>query len=342
MMKKTTPHTNRIISVLTTFFFLFTNDSYTFSQSIRFFPDTIFACKTDSIKLSIPSEILSKSLNIQWITPYSIIYHSSTLNVYQEGKYILKLKTKNTEISDSVIIVKSDIPVFNINDTILCNGKTITIPLNHPFYQFYLPNSKQSVRQLNITHSGKYTVKIANKGCVITKQFDVKPVNPTVPEHTEYTFCIGDENKKISVKHNGISKILWSNGSTQSTINADKEGEYWIKISDKYCGTKTDTIVVKFKPCNCEILIPNTFTPNDDGKNDFFAPILSCDYSYYNLTIYDKWNNIVFSTTNPNAKWDGRYKGNPLPEDVYVYKLETIEKNSDKKNSRTGKITLIR
>ncbi|GIV28244.1 MAG: hypothetical protein KatS3mg027_2058 [Bacteroidia bacterium] len=184
---------------------------------------------------------------------------------------------------------------------------------------------------LLIQHSGKYTFKISNKGCMITQSINVKTIPPTIPEQNEYTFCINDENKKISVKHNGISSVLWSNGSTQKFIYADKEDDYWVKIMDRYCGTKIDTIRVKFKPCNCEILIPNSFTPNDDGKNDFFYPILSCDYSYYNFTIYDKWNNIVFSSNQPNARWDGKYKGNPLPEDVYVYVIETIEKNSGKK-----------
>ncbi|MEW6772742.1 MAG: gliding motility-associated C-terminal domain-containing protein [Bacteroidota bacterium] len=313
-----------------------------YSQNISFFPDTIYTCKSDSVRLSIPKDILSKSVNIQWITPYSIIYHSSEISVFNEGKYILKLKTKQSEILDSVVIVKSDVPKIELNDTIICSGKSIILPLKHPQYQFYLNDNKNPVQQLLINHSGKYTIKVSNRGCMISKQFEVKNIFPTIPEHDEYVFCISDENKKISVKHNGISSILWSNGSTQKSINVDKEGEYWVKISDKYCGTKTDTINVKFKPCNCEVVIPNAFSPNEDGKNDFFAPVLSCEYSYYNLTIYDKWNNVVFSTNNPNARWDGKYKGNPLPEDVYVYKLETIEKNSDKKNSRTGKIALIR
>lgn len=309
---------------------------------IRFLPDTIFACKNDSVRLSLPSDILAKSVNIQWITPYSIIYHSSSLVVHTEGKYILKLKTKYSEIIDSVMVIMSDPPVFYLPDTTMCLGKPIFIKLSHPLYQFYLPNTKKPITKLKIEYPGKYSIQIAHKGCKIMKSFEVKSILPTVPEHKEYNFCISDENKKIALRHNGLSRILWSTGATQKSIRVDKEGDYWVKTYDKYCGTKTDTIYVKFKPCNCEILIPNIFTPNEDGKNDFFYPILSCEYSYYNLTIYDKWNNVVFSTNDVNAKWDGRYKGNPLPEDVYVYKLETIEKNSDKKNSYSGKIALIR
>jgi len=312
------------------------------AQKIRFFPDTIYACKEDTIRLSIPSEILSKSVSIQWLTPNSIIFHSSVLKTNQEGQYILKLKTKQFEINDTFFIVKSEKPTISIQDTMMCIGKPILLKFNHPTYKFYLPEGKTPIYQLYIPTAGRYSVKIDNRGCSIIRQFEVKSIQPTIPEHKEYTFCASDENKKISVKHNGISSVLWSNGSTQKSTIVDREDNYWVKISDRYCGTRIDTIVVKFKPCNCEILVPNSFTPNEDGKNDYFYPVLSCEYSYYNLTIYDKWNNVVFSTNNPNAKWDGRYKGNPLPEDVYVYKIETIEKNTDKKNSRTGKIALIR
>ncbi len=312
------------------------------AQTIRFFPDTIFACKTDSIQLMLPSDILSKSVNIQWITPYSIIYHSSTLRIFQEGKYIVKLKTKQSEIIDSVIVLKSDLPKFELKDTTLCAGKTLFIPLKHKEYTFYTPDNKTKIEQLKITQAGRYSFNVSNKGCKITRYFEVKTIPPTIPEQKEYSFCINDDNKKINLKHNGISSVIWSNGSTQKSIVVENEDNYWVKISDKYCGTKIDTIHVKFKPCNCEVLIPNTFTPNDDGKNDYFYPILSCEYTYYNLTIYDKWNNIVFSSNNPNAKWDGKYKGNPLPEDVYVYVLETIEKNTGKKNTHKGKFSLIR
>ncbi len=313
-----------------------------FSQSISFFPDTIFTCKNDSVKLSIPAEFLSKSVNIQWITPYSIVYHTTSISAHQSGKYAIKLKTKQSEISDSVVVVKNELPNYKIADTVVCVGKLLIIPLKHERYRFYLPQSKININEIKIDNPGKYAVIVDNTGCKATQEFQVRGIAPTVPEKYEYTFCIDEENKKISLKHNGISKIQWSNGSTQKTIEVNEEDNYWVKTSDLYCGNRIDTIHVKLKPCHCEVLIPNTFTPNEDGKNDYFYPILSCEYSYYNLTIHDKWGNVVFSATNPNAKWDGRYKGNLVPEDVYVYKLETIEKNSGKKNARSGKIALIR
>ena len=90
------------------------------------------------------------------------------------------------------------------------------------------------------------------------------------------------------------------------------------------------------------MMVPNSFTPNEDNRNDFFFPVMQCEYSYYTITITDRWTNTVFSSNNINAKWDGRFKGNLCPEDIYVYKIESIEKGSEKRLVRNGHISLFR
>jgi gliding motility-associated-like protein len=60
------------------------------------------------------------------------------------------------------------------------------------------------------------------------------------------------------------------------------------------------------------------------------------------MTITDKWGNIVFFTNSVNGKWDGRFKGNLCPEETYIYRIESIEKGSDKKQPRTGHVLLFR
>ncbi|MBK7667112.1 MAG: gliding motility-associated C-terminal domain-containing protein [Sphingobacteriaceae bacterium] len=136
---------------------------------------------------------------------------------------------------------------------------------------------------------------------------------------------MSDDSKVLSIKPAAGSKIVWNNGSTSNSIIPYKEGMYWVKTESKTCGITVDSVKVKLKACDCEILIPNSFTPNEDGKNDYFFPVLTCEYSYYSLTIEDRWDNTV-STNNVNAKWDGRYKGNLCPDDIYIYRIETIEK----------------
>jgi gliding motility-associated-like protein len=71
------------------------------------------------------------------------------------------------------------------------------------------------------------------------------------------------------------------------------------------------------------IWIPNTFTPNGNGNNDEFVPIFS-DREYvteYEFMVFDRWGNLLFKTTDQYKGWDGRYGGQIVQEDTYVYRV---------------------
>jgi gliding motility-associated-like protein len=88
--------------------------------------------------------------------------------------------------------------------------------------------------------------------------------------------------------------------------------------------------------------LPNAFTPDGDGLNDVFLPIVSeKNMSSYSLTIYNKWGATVFERTLPTMGWDGNYLGAPCDNGVYVWQLnvgKTIGKGWHKK----GTLTIIR
>jgi gliding motility-associated-like protein len=76
------------------------------------------------------------------------------------------------------------------------------------------------------------------------------------------------------------------------------------------------------------VFIPNSFTPNYDGKNDIFKPVFSSfgiDSKNYRMEIYDRWGHLVFSTTELNSGWDGSADNqNDLAakQETYVYKIQ--------------------
>jgi gliding motility-associated-like protein len=209
-------------------------------------------------------------------------------------------------------------------------------------YKYTWSNGETS-DQIKIDKPGKYWIRANNKICSFTDTFKVTAGNGAIPNFgKELLVCESDANKTLSVKAPNDISLYWNTGANTSSINATKEGVYWVKSSSKNCGTKTDSVVVKYKNCDCDIYIPNSFTPNDDDKNDLFFPVFQCEYNYYLITIYDRWGNTVYISNNINAKWDGKFKGNPCPDDVYVYKIEAIQKNTDKKIIRNGHISLFR
>lgn len=86
--------------------------------------------------------------------------------------------------------------------------------------------------------------------------------------------------------------------------------------------------------------IPNAFTPNGDGKNDFFFGT-GDGIEKYEIYVFDRWGNKLFYGDNLNAMWDGRYSGKLVEEDVYVWKVNLMD-IFHKKHVYVGHVTVIR
>jgi gliding motility-associated-like protein len=134
---------------------------------------------------------------------------------------------------------------------------------------------------------------------------------------------------------------VWQDNSTNPTLTVTKEGLYWVMVTDTCGTTKKDTINIQYKKCNCNIQLPNAFTPNNDSKNDKFPPALDCEFEQYNLKIFNRWGELVFQSSNSTKLWDGSYKGDLQVTGVYVYLLAYKLATGDKK-LLSGTITLIR
>ena len=91
------------------------------------------------------------------------------------------------------------------------------------------------------------------------------------------------------------------------------------------------------------VYIPNSFSPNEDMKNNLFKVYLYDNGSLtsFKLDIYDSLGNIVFQTNDENEYWDGTFKGKVLPIDNYVYMLKITYAN-DYEIYKNGNITLLR
>jgi gliding motility-associated-like protein len=92
--------------------------------------------------------------------------------------------------------------------------------------------------------------------------------------------------------------------------------------------------------------VPNAFTPNGDGLNDYISPI-AFGVTQIDFRIYNRWGQMVFRSNDPqitymqNKGWDGRFNGKPQEMDVYAYTLHVVF-NDGKEATKQGSITLIR
>lgn len=92
------------------------------------------------------------------------------------------------------------------------------------------------------------------------------------------------------------------------------------------------------------LYIPNSFTPNEDGLNDYFYPVLTGDFSSrnYSFEIFDRWGDLLYRSNNQNeTKWNGFYKNELCKDDIYIWKL-SFTNSKGKAYEKTGHVTLIK
>ena len=89
------------------------------------------------------------------------------------------------------------------------------------------------------------------------------------------------------------------------------------------------------------IVMPNVFTPNSDGVNDLFAPIVYNGITKSSIKIFNRWGNLVYTSNDLNLGWNGKTKSNDCSEGVYFWIINYDGENS-KKTSIKGAVTLLR
>ena len=117
-----------------------------------------------------------------------------------------------------------------------------------------------------------------------------------------------------------------------------------LMVSNQY-GCSDDTTIQITIESDFNFHIPNAFTPNGDGINDVFFGYGYGGITEYQIWIFDRWGILMFTSVDVNEAWDGTYNNQPLPIDVYVWKvsLYALDKfNNNKKHILVGTVTIIK
>ncbi|HLO90988.1 MAG TPA: gliding motility-associated C-terminal domain-containing protein, partial [Lentimicrobium sp.] len=166
-------------------------------------------------------------------------------------------------------------------------------------YEMQLPNGKPHMSSVYLelsakpSHAGPYTIKVTDAiGCADTAVFNVTvvpPPNTNFPE-THIPF----ENQYTLEAPQGYASYEWSNGETNYFITVTEEGEYSVIIkTTEGCESRDTAMLVNV---TLPVYVPNAFTPNGDGLNDTFKPIITKPdlISQYHLSIYNRWGQCFF------------------------------------------------
>lgn len=195
------------------------------------------------------------------------------------------------------------------------------------------------------SHEIKYTYTAAD-GCTAVDSSTITvhalPWVSTVPL---ITAC---EGIPVQLTASGGKTYHWSpadvlNDPTSETplATVDATTMFLVEVTDSNGCSATDSILVKASAnARTAFVVPNAFTPNGDGHNDYFGIQHWGDVTIEQLEVYNRYGMKVFVTKNPAEGWDGRFDGQPQPAGTYLYAIRA--RTACGEVTRTGTILLIR
>jgi len=209
-----------------------------------------------------------------------------------------------------------------------------------------------SISNAQPTHSGTWSLRITDTlDCYSEDSVEIL-IHPTpVPAFSGQDTITTEEPIDIDAG-DGFTSYLWNTGETEQHITAEVEDWYSVMIESLYGCAGEDSVYVQFvtapppppppeEPPGELVLLPNAFTPDGDGLNDVFKAIGQPDnLSSFSMTIFNRWGQMVFESSDISLGWDGTYQGKPAPSGTYVYRLDYSI--SSRSFDTSGTVILVR
>ena len=283
------------------------------------------------------------------------------------GTYTISLLANNQyncpDIVDEVINVNGFTPITISKNTVVCKNNPVQLTASGgisytwtPSYNLNDPTIYNPIATPTATTN--YTVFVMQSNTSGDTCTSALYTNITVPFYTSAALTAYAKPDTIQV--GGTSQlstsltsghIIWVpdyNLSNDSILNPVASPYHTTTYMATYIDphgcvfpVSSVTIYVIAPDCNENtVFVPNTFTPNGDGRNDVLYARSAFVTELY-FTVYDRWGQQVFATNDINKGWDGIFNGKPCNPDVFGYYL-TFKCNDGRESFKKGNVTLIR
>jgi gliding motility-associated-like protein len=282
------------------------------------------------------------------------------------GKYDVKLIASTKEGCKDTAVVQVDLSIgsgaINANQRI-CRGSQTTLQASGGFAYHWSPSTglnnpdiANPVAAPAVTTT--YTVEIKLKNalgdtCTQTLSTLVTVIDPASIALT----AIADKDTISSGEFTNIHaimdttlKIQWSPASGvenphayTTKVTPKVTTTYTVTILDSLGCARTASITIYVISTGCDqdiAFVPNTFTPNSDGKNDVLY-VRSNNLSEIYFAIYNRWGELVFETSDLQRGWDGTYKGMKVDPAVFAWYLKGICNNGNE-FFKKGNVTVLK
>lgn len=326
-------------------------------------------CQGDSIMLTNNSVLTAGTNARLWLWEFgtgdtSQRQDADTFYTYSnQGIYTVKLVVVDflgcrDSLEKTVVVDSSGFISFNVSDDSICVGQAIDFSgtyneqgntgIQWNMADGVLIDDSTSLRHV-YEQAGTYNVVFDATYRICPDVSFTRPMfvgaYPTVDLGSDTAICLHGEPvwiEELMNASNPNATFLWNTPTQDATAGTylRHPGTYSVTVEINGCAA-SDSVEVKR---NCFINIPNAFTPNGDGYNDYFLPrqLLSRNLSDFKMQIFNRWGEVVFETTSLNGRgWDGKVNDEFQPNGVYIYLIDVTFGNNTTERYQ-GNVTLLR
>lgn len=304
--------------------------------------DTTF-CHGESFTINVQSPVYNTYL---WNTGET----TPAITIATTGKYYVTVESSCGTFSDTInVTVKPEVPMAPSLDTLLCTGAgtNIILPVSGEQLKWRISLQDPGVAQqprVDASHAGSYVFYLTQtiNGCESKPSLiTVNVLNTPKVDLPEDTALCLHQKVTLGKQVEGV-QYLWNTGATNCCIDVQENGVYHLVVSN-YCGTDEGETTVLFSDCEHCIWTANAFSPNGDGLNDAFEVKNLCPLKTYQIRIYNRFGQMVFSSNDISQHWDGTFNGAPCDASTYFYYLKAEAEQAEAPEiKQKGDIILIR
>lgn len=259
------------------------------------------------------------------------------------GTYWVKVLVAGCgEVTDTIRVKPAAYAVLALPDTTVCSSQfpiSITAPLGFSSYSW--SHGESGLKAL-FAAGGPYTLEIQTDCGLLRDSFFIQ-VLPEVPDFDlggPLDLCQDERNTPVELRPSvALPNYTWSTSTQTPTIMVHNPGTYSLRSSNA-CGEKTSSVLVV--GCPSRLYVPNVFSPNDDGQNDYFN-VFGRSIDEITLAVYSRWGELVYREGGIDLKgWDGSFRDKPMPAGVYPYLITYRTTDLEAWQQVQGTVLLVR
>lgn len=263
---------------------------------------------------------------------------SSSAVIYRSGVYWVEVCRGTCKKSDTIRIVL-DIPleVEITADGNFCEKDRITLRAE-PAYSSILWSNGDTVPEISVSRPGPYWVSVRKAQCMgndtVILSSSTMPLLEIVQEGDLCT-----DGSAVLTAQTDAGLLVWNTGESSTSIILTEPGLYEVEAYNGECSVRKNVEI----ECPCQLWLPNAFTPDNNGVNDFFGPAPSVTIDKFSLLIYNRWGELIFTGNSLAEKWDGKVYGKDAPSGVYGYvAIYSCPDAPGKHHIKKGTVVLVR